>query len=426
MPIKDRSTWASGRYITDSNWSPRSTFYTFQQKTFKVWRSTNGGTNPRYREAIRNHVDATTTLVAEYGIYKSKSGSHTVTRPTAPNSANPSGVLTVWWEGDLAHFNIQSNPSPDPATSARASSKAKMNLNKQLQKTRTLMQGSVFLGELKQALSMLRRPAESLRKGFGEYLTAVRTRSRGVGKKPDRISKIAADTWLEYSFGWVPLVNDVKDGYNAYKSLSRKSETIRIGAGASAEFEFPTSYTDWLPYVGHCIVSKTIRNFQKSHCRYHGAILLRAGMDTQTVMDRFGLNIREIIPTAWELLPWSFLVDYFSNIGDLLNADNSLNSQLIYCCRGTMDEVTHQVTMAPNHSASVWASGTTGVSSSGYPAVASYIRRLATRSSVSLPSLDVSLSDLSLEVPSGFSKGANMVALLLSRANGIFPQKFKG
>lgn len=28
-----------------------------------------------------------------------------------------------------------------------------------------------------------------------------------------------------------------------------------------------------------------------------------------------------MIPTAWEMLPWSFLIDYVSNIGDVISAN---------------------------------------------------------------------------------------------------------
>lgn len=34
----------------------------------------------------------------------------------------------------------------------------------------------------------------------------------------------------------------------------------------------------------------------------------------------FGAGVADIVPTAWELIPWSFMVDYFSNIGVVLDA----------------------------------------------------------------------------------------------------------
>jgi hypothetical protein len=38
------------------------------------------------------------------------------------------------------------------------------------------------------------------------------------------------------------------------------------------------------------------------------------------VQQSWGLGTRDFIPTIYELIPYSFLVDYFVNIGEILNA----------------------------------------------------------------------------------------------------------
>jgi hypothetical protein len=43
-----------------------------------------------------------------------------------------------------------------------------------------------------------------------------------------------------------------------------------------------------------------------------------------------GFNLKEFVPTAWELIPYSFLVDYFSNIGEILEASVVNLSNLAY------------------------------------------------------------------------------------------------
>jgi hypothetical protein len=35
---------------------------------------------------------------------------------------------------------------------------------------------------------------------------------------------------------------------------------------------------------------------------------------------RFGLSLSDVVPTAYEAFMWSFLLDYFSNMGDVLDA----------------------------------------------------------------------------------------------------------
>lgn len=45
---------------------------------------------------------------------------------------------------------------------------------------------------------------------------------------------------------------------------------------------------------------------------------------------RMGLTIQEFVPTVWELIPYSFVVDYFTNIGDVVNYAYSANLNWVY------------------------------------------------------------------------------------------------
>jgi hypothetical protein len=42
-----------------------------------------------------------------------------------------------------------------------------------------------------------------------------------------------------------------------------------------------------------------------------------------------GFNWEDVAPQVWEVIPWSFLVDYFINVGDVIEAScNTLNGPL--------------------------------------------------------------------------------------------------
>jgi hypothetical protein len=46
-----------------------------------------------------------------------------------------------------------------------------------------------------------------------------------------------------------------------------------------------------------------------------------------------GLRFRDFVPALWEWIPYSFLVDYFTNIGDIIEAASFPKSDLAWCAR---------------------------------------------------------------------------------------------
>jgi len=47
-------------------------------------------------------------------------------------------------------------------------------------------------------------------------------------------------------------------------------------------------------------------------------------------VENFGLNVSNWVPTIWNLIPFSFVADYFSNIGDVVDALSFPSSDLAW------------------------------------------------------------------------------------------------
>jgi hypothetical protein len=62
--------------------------------------------------------------------------------------------------------------------------------------------------------------------------------------------------------------------------------------------------------------------------RYRGDVVARAATTFQDRLARWGFTPSEFIPTAWEILPWSFLFDYFVSVGDFIDASFADTSAL--------------------------------------------------------------------------------------------------
>lgn len=216
---------------------------------------------------------------------------------------------------------------------------------------------------------------------------------------------------------------DIADATKAYLSLSRKKETVRIGSGGYAE-SLISEGDSQLVYLNYCCYREVFRRTKRVHVRYTGAINISAGVNTQAeVMDRFGLNLKQFIPTAWELLPWSFLADYFSNIGNVLAYDNSIYQKLNWLCKGTMYEEETLRRHDPDFAnARLLKPGGKPLIFDGKPSYAIIQRRVVSRGRVTA-GRSINFSDIAFQLPDYWKQFANMGALLVG-ARAIHPQRF--
>lgn len=128
----------------------------------------------------------------------------------------------------------------------------------------------------------------------------------GMSQRDVLTGRFAANRWLEYQYGWKPLFSSIHGYQEAYKEGLRKKTMLITGKGRSK------------------------LNLRKQGSWDRGANLhfVQGGISTKYVArvnneylhnaDRLGvLNPASI---AWELYPFSFVVDWFVPIGSILSA----------------------------------------------------------------------------------------------------------
>lgn len=155
----------------------------------------------------------------------------------------------------------------------------------------------------------------------------------------------AGDEYLNVQFGWLPLVNDV----SKFGHVVRHADTVLAqyerdsGKIVRRNFKFPTERTvtetsttsvfmQPLGCSGNLFISggnfgtKTRRRVVTRDVWFSGAFTyyLPSGYDNRNQMhrmallaDRLGLSLTP--DTLWNLAPWSWAVDWFTNAGDVVN-----------------------------------------------------------------------------------------------------------
>jgi len=189
-------------------------------------------------------------------------------------------------------------------------------------------QGATFLGEVTEALQMIKNPAKSLRKGIDRFISDVKKRSKGVrlpkgSRKRDRqIRRIIGNTYLEAVFGWLPLIGDVEKGLEA---IHRLSGVVRpwafITASGVQEAQNTSGAHTAVNVNGYGVSGREYTTYYtEAIVRYYGTVKVSESYGRPPAQSLFGFTLPDAAQAGWELLPWSFLIDYFTNIGDLIEA----------------------------------------------------------------------------------------------------------
>lgn len=222
---------------------------------------------------------------------------------------------------------------------SNADRQAASGFYKKLRSRRSQFQGGVFLGEIQEAIHLLKNPVRALFDDLPRFLKTLQKRRKGlrrlkyVDATRAKLSSILSETWLEYSFGWKPFIQDISDITSSLdRIIDHSSREMISSSGVDRQVGF--MYTGNANAFGNVMFRYSIIEQRKVSVKYSG--LLREvpyGVSNSRVIKDLGLSIQDFVPTLWEILPWSFLADYFVNIGDVLACTFTDTSDVLWTTR---------------------------------------------------------------------------------------------
>lgn len=379
----------------------------FVDFSFRLDNSRDGVQNPNWRRQIVNGENATTAMIARKHIIAGECPSFT-------------GVVTygggndwdyTWTGGLFTSFDPLNLPGM-AAARARCESRASLNLRKKAKEKITVFTGAVFLGELRETLAAIRNPLRSLIQHTERYLTSAKKLAK---------AKAAGDAlrneYLAFTFGWGPLASDVDSAVQLYERLSGAQPNEKVYASSGKDL-FMYSDEPNGAYIGIPGTASYMRRNLKAVVRttsfYRGALLAPQTGGISTGQSA-GLSAADFFPTIWELLPWSFIADYFTNIGDVLQAASVQPTDFTWLSLTTRQEAWITVSPFLDKRSTGWkSSAVTGQ-------VNLYSKYVNRRPSVLV---DLGFDSLELQLPS-LKQGLNVAALapnLYSLGRGLIPK----
>lgn len=301
-----------------------TTYYT----ALNLTDSRVGGENPNWKQDIKAHRQAGTGLNAQKTTYRGGYGIH-----AGGFTTNLVGGPTASWQNTVGYLCNLSPGSP-PAASVSLDNAVLSKYLKRAKAKQTAFRGLTALGELRETLSMIRNPARAIRRGLDDYVKSVMKRTRRV-KKRQTLDRIVGDTWLEYTWGWGPAISDVRSaGVALNQRLERyQGSYAKISASGKEEFYSESGWSAVLQEGATLRRQYRYADVKSVTVRLKGEVRSVAPNPMMADLDLFGASWREIVPTAWELVPWSSLVDYFTNIGDVLDAWSFRRSDITFTVR---------------------------------------------------------------------------------------------
>lgn len=216
-----------------------------------------------------------------------------------------------------------------------------------------------FLGEIRETLPMLRTTAEVWSKKWIKHFS----RAKGSARDVNVMSKRAANQWVNLQFGWRPFVSDLWKFVNSFTRFDTRLQqcirdngrNIRRGGLIESTMDNPADCASW---------TSCGRAGKPSYCTPCGTASIAAvgtnGLDgrlqstvtytekykiwfsacfrywvpefqspttlmhkLKNVLRMYGLRVTPTL--IWNLTPWSWLVDWSSNVGDNISNYTSIN-----------------------------------------------------------------------------------------------------
>lgn len=305
--------------------------YTYQQggpteltgtsADFILNRTKTGDYLPNWKTIIRNGGDATTNFDGVKQELKPIIGKYELLlyEPVG----NPRHLQTIKryaFEG--AYYSSPLVPTQSTGADVQAADNLALKmLYRRIRKANSHFSGGVFLGEIREVISMIRRPAMTLRNGLGDYFSTLRKRK---GRAPKhRLREILSSTWLEYSFGWQPLVNDVIAAAETLARFENDERRTSVSGWGVHETLLDSGAVQYNGLFGRLHAIQHYRRWASAKVSYRVGLDFRAKApfgSAKRLAELSGFKLQDFVPTVWELIPWSFIVDYFTNVGDILEA----------------------------------------------------------------------------------------------------------
>jgi len=140
------------------------------------------------------------------------------------------------------------------------------------------------------------------------------SRRANTARKRGGLEQFAADTWLEVKYGWKPLLYDIEGAAEATSKGWQEEPSdiiIQVSKRRSTDASSKGNYVDKSGSSGKVTVS-------------HG-YTVKVSIIQQDMRNAASLGLLNLGLVAWELVPYSFVVDWLLPVGNFIQAQTAFS-----------------------------------------------------------------------------------------------------
>jgi len=303
--------------------------------------SFTGGQNPRWKEQIKAVSDATTAASAARYEFKALRVSGSREYYTAdPKGRTPAQLALIHRKGYMSGSTWPQDCDVLPALPlvgsavTRANNLAIQRLYAQVKGIATSVNAGEDIGELGQTLRMLKGPFKSLTRLTTDVING-HLRAFDYNKSK-HIAKALGAVTLEYNFGIRPIISSIAEGFVGLQNRDYIANyyPIKVSGKDKSNVLNPDS-TLW---SGIWTTKTSVRKTLVTTVRYKGMYGVGADVDRRSVQDVLGWNFRDTLTTVYNLIPYTWLADYVTNTGTIVESLSVPWDGMRWCVKTTRQQ----------------------------------------------------------------------------------------
>jgi hypothetical protein len=249
-----------------------------------------------------------------------------------------------WWDGDAA--TLCDVPAPNFGSTTKADNAALTAFVQSCHKAQRSFQGLVALGELRETVNLIRHPLMAFRSYCDSLRKAATLKKRidpeGHKRRSKKFRRAMTDTWLEWAFGAAPLLNDIQAGAQALARRNVYNPPTANAFGFATDQWAKVAPEKALLTHDRSQLQRVVETTSTVQIGYYGKIKTNLSLSGVT-SSQFGCTPWDILPAAWELIPYSFLVDYFSNVGAIVDGISFCKSSVCWVNKKSCGTLTNRL-----------------------------------------------------------------------------------